>query len=390
MQIIFIALIASFLYYVQRRIYREHWDSGLEVHVEFEKDCSCESEETYIIEHVKNAKWLPLPFFYIKFKLSKNIAAVNDCSISGDDHLSRNDLFNILMRQEVTRKIKIVCQKRGRCRLDTFSVMANSLFLEEEYTREYPCSGELTIYPGNVNVEQFEKLLTFIDGNLRVQRSFQTDPYMIRGCREYMPFDEMRYINWGATVKSGEFKVNVFETIANKNGYIYLNLNRDSLVTSDEVLEESIRLTKAFAQFYSQRGIKSCFKSTGTNGISKMPIAIKKADAGAKYISKVNELLTDIRLVREEKNNLVKSQELGFMTLYRQDMAEQIQDGMVIIISNSSDKNLVQFLHSLKKADKDFIWVNPVEKAADFKPDFYLKKHQFMWRLGYEGLKEGR
>lgn len=386
MQIIFIAIVAWFFSFVQRCIYRKYWDAGLEVDVEFEKNTCCELEENYIIEHVRNVKWLPLPILYIRFKLSKNIKSKSDDTYSGDDRFSRNDLFHIMMRQDVKRKIKIICQKRGRCQLDTYSVGVRSFFLEEEYDKEYLCSKELTIYPGSVNIAQFERLLMFIDGNLRVQHSQQTDPYMIRACREYMPYDEMHHINWGASAKSGELKVNVYETIADKNGYIYLNLNRDSLQTSDEVLEESIRLTKAFAQFYSKRGVKSCFKSTGTDGITNTPVKLEKARAGSEYINQVNERLTDIKLVHEEKNNYVKSQELDFLNLYKQDILLRAQEDMVIIISNSCDERLVQLLHELKKEERQFIWINPVEKTADFQEDKILLNKKFMWRLDYSQM----
>lgn len=91
----------------------------------------------------------------------------------------------------------------------------------------------------------------------------------------------MKYINWKATAKTGDLKVNIFDKISNSNVFIYVNLESLQVFADNEVLEESIMLAKSFAIVLSDYGMKSCVITNGKPQKSNAYVTVRKSDIGS-------------------------------------------------------------------------------------------------------------
>lgn len=387
MYIIFIFAIAYAFMAFQKKIYSNNWNRDLYVNVAFEKNQVTEGEDTVIVESVINNKWIPLPFLFINFKLENSFKTANMERVSADDKFTRNDLINVLMKQSVKKKIKIVCSRRGCYSIDSFSIKAYNLFLNEKFIEDYSGKSMLTVYPGTVDVRRFEELLKRIDGNLKNNDSFYDDCFLIRGCREYQPYDEMKYINWKATAKTGDLKVNVFDKISNSNVFIYVNLESLQVFADNEVLEESIRLAKSFAIVLSDYGMKSCVITNGKPQKSNAYVTVRKSDTGPAYLNRVDEALASIDL-RKSISSKTDAVDETFSEHYCNEILENADKGFIILISNSHEKNLCSCMRELKRHRNPFIWITPVASETEFENFNTIEGNEYAWRLKYEGAEE--
>lgn len=387
MYILFILAVIYAFMRVQRKLYAENWDKNLYVNVAFEKNHVTEGEENVITESVINNKWLPLPFLYVNFKLEKSFKTVNMERVSSDDKFTRDDLINVLMKQSIKRKIRIQCCKRGYYGIDKFSIKTFDLFLKDKFMEEYAGQSSLTVYPKTVDTRRFRELLIQIDGEQNNENSFYDDCFQIRGCREYQPYDGMKYINWKASARTNEWKVNVFEKISNNTVFLFLNLESLGVFSQNEVLEESIRLAKSFAMTLSDKNVKSCLITNGKPKNSENYVALRQLDQGPAYVNRVDEALAAIDLSKSisGKTEAVKE---TFCERYCEEIMEASNQGFVILISNSHEKNLCDCMWEMKRAGKSFAWITPVESEADYEKLDVIAGNEYMWRLHYEGARE--
>lgn len=387
MQILLMAVLVYGIVMLQRKLYSNNWDKELYLNVAFEDHQVHEGETTNIIETVINNKWLPLPFLYIRFKLEKSFQTVGEERIAADDKYSRDDLLNVLMKQSIKRKIKIKCAKRGKYTIDGFSVNAYNLLLDEKHMADYSCNSTLTVYPVAVDARRFEKLLKCIDGDLKNNNSLQDDPFLIRGCREYQTYDEMRLINWNATARSGELRVNILEKQANRDVYIYVNLETVGMFHNNEILEESIRLGKSFAMLFSKNGIKSCVMTNGTNGKNGRLIAVRTPDKGPAYINRVDEALAEIWLEDKTIQKTRDESEESFFALYEELLSDSARKGFIVLISNSRERHLQEYMQELKREGRPFVWIVPIATGTEYEKNPLLDGYEYAWRLSYEGAE---
>ena len=387
MQLLFVFLIAYILMILQRKVYIKNWDKNLYVNVSFDKNHVTEGEDTTIIESVINDKWLPLPFLFFNFKLEKGLEAVENGRIAADDKFSRNDMINVLMKQSIKKYIKIKCCKRGKYKIDNFSIQAYNLLLDRNYSSDYCADSTLTVYPGTVDARRFEQMIKKMEGDLKNNSSLQVDPFLMRGLREYQTYDEMRFINWKATAKANELRVNVLDKINNSDVYIYVNLEVIQVFPNYEILEESIRLGKTFAVALSEYGIKSCIMTNGKETKSERFIAVNNPDSGPAYLNRVDEALAEICLEKIVPQKIREKSEESFIEYYGKEMKKNARKGFIILISNSRDSGLCTFMKNLKRERDYFAWIVPVAKGLDYEAVNGLEEYEYIWRLNYDGTE---
>ena len=385
MQIAVIALGILIVYRVQALIYRRLWNKKLNVTIQFQKARVTEGEFVILEEILENRKWLPLPVVFLQFKMSKAFRVPGERSKTSDDRYSRKELMSVMMNQRLKRKVEVCCTRRGRYAIERASIIAQSLFLDEQYTQELECGGRLTVYPRTVDAKRFELLLQSISGGEVLRPFMQEDPFMNRGVREYQIYDSMKGINWNATARTGSMKVNLLETVSSRQAFVFLNIQKESLAVHNEVIEESIRLAKTFCVMFSKKGMKSCLYTNGTDGKNPEAICVEQG-IGAEYISKVNEALTQI-FVDENGNILThgREQELDFVSLYGEAMEHASEEGQVVLISGNQQESVLRLLKKLHRCGRQFLWLVPAESQTFYKEDGELKGHMRLWRLNFEG-----
>ena len=96
----------------------------------------------------------------------------------------------------------------GTYRINGLDVVAGDLFLTHELPKSLPVDSQLYVYPRPFRGMDFNGALRQLNGEVATKRHLQEDPFEYLGIREYTPRDTLRDVNWKATARSGELKVN--------------------------------------------------------------------------------------------------------------------------------------------------------------------------------------
>lgn len=94
------------------------------------------------------------------------------------------------------------------------------------------------------------------------------------GVRDYQTFDSMRSINWKATARTGQLKVNCLECTAEPHVDILLYFEQKNVEWDQKQEEYAISLAVTYAERFLKEGIKVSVKSNGIDKESGKSIEI--------------------------------------------------------------------------------------------------------------------
>lgn len=384
MQLIAVLIGLFIIYFIQIFLYNRFWNVNLRASAEFKEDQITEGDVVTLIEFIENRKWLPMPMITMKYTLDNCFKEINVKEKVLSDRYNRNEIFSILMFQRIKRKVNLICNRRGIYRINDLSILVGNLFLNDMYLCKLETKSKLTVYPKNVDYTKFIEVFQVIYGNIIMNNFMLEDPFVYRGVREYQIYDTMKMINWGATAKTGELKVNVLENTSQKDVIIFLNLQRDTIMLNSEVSEESIRLTKTLVQELNSQGIRSLIYTNGVDMETKEPIIIDKLKSGSSYMDIVNDALAHIE-VKEGGNVHSFNDEKNFVDMYGSIIDKLAKREYLIFISNYQREDFQNMLLNIKKKNKPFSWIVPVSNINDLHINSGLKEEAKIWRMNWEG-----
>lgn len=255
-----ISLLFFLLFMLQKLLYKRLWQKHLKVSIRFCDEHLFEGEQGELNEIIENRKKLPLSMLKVKFKTDRHLLFEDLKGSRTTDQFYRNDIFRIGSNEKVTRSLKFQCGRRGCYTIDDVSLVASDLFLTNQMFAEIPIHTFLYVYPKPFDSEEFRQSLTRMNGEVLAKRHLLEDPFEYRGIREYQPFDNMHSINWKATAKTGELKVNQKNFTSLKSIRIFLNVQDDNIMKKEECVEASLRIAAGLSSFFLQQGIQvSCY-----------------------------------------------------------------------------------------------------------------------------------
>lgn len=376
-----------FVYFLQRFLYRNFWNRNMTAELKFSKSRAVQGEEVTLLESITNRKLLPVPMLHLRFKVSRDLQFEDSRQNDVTDYYNRNELFSLLMFQRVTRRLNFRCRKRGVYTIKTASLLGSGLLMSEEYLLEFPTDTELIVYPGSVNLNRFERMFETMMGNVSTHRFLHEDPFSFRGIRDYQPGDPMKSVNWKASAKAMDFRVNVLDFTTEQRVEVYLNLNRETLGMDNEVLEESIRLAKTFAARLSKMGMQTALYTNGLHYESHEVVCVETG-SGDGFLELANEALAKIRLKDSAFAKMESEFDApDFCSMYGEQCRESGQEHYKIFISNYHHADFLELLESMVKQGQSISWVLPVESTVSpiQLPDL-LRERTTFWGMQWEGV----
>lgn len=388
MHIVSVIIGIVIVYFLQSLLYDRYWNDKLDASAEFQKRKVTEGELVTVEEMVENGKWLPLPMVTMKYMLDNSFQEEGIVRKRGSDQYNRNEVFSVLMFQRIRRKVNYRCTKRGLYEIRDFNVQVGNLFLSDLHIWSLESENRLMVHPKCVNAEQFLDVFQNVYGNVITNYFTSEDPFIYRGVREYNTYDRMKTINWSATAKTGEMKVNVLEHTSQRNVVLFLNLQRDTMLLNSDVSEESIRLVKTFALEFLRKGIPCEIYTNGRDCETGEVVNVDREAFGKGYMEIVNDSLARI-VVREGGNVHREREEDDFLSLQEERVRKAAKDNYVIFISNDQREDFQKLLLELKKQNRDFSWIVPVSNVKDYHVGNVFHKEAKIWRLNWEGARGG-
>jgi uncharacterized protein (DUF58 family) len=354
MTILMIGFVAASLFFAQKYLYRHFWNKAVNVSIQFADDTVQVGEQTTLTEVVENAKLLPLPVLKVKFQCSNQLKFASDQSSQVTDLYYRTDLFSLKPYRRITRKHQVVCSQRGYYDIRGIDLVGATLFLEQEMLEHRAGETWLHVIPALVDVEEIEARLQEISGATTQRRRLMTDPFAFRGIREYTPFDELKTVNWKASAKSEELKVNVYEYSAVNAVSLFINLTDRQLSGSAEQIERAISIAYSLAERYLTRGVNISLYANGLDCLQGNILWMEEYH-DRRQLEQIGKMLARLDLKRDAPP----------FASFEERIKEQAER-MVIIISPDWLDEFQELLGRLNE-NHDLTWLCPCRKEDEVK-----------------------
>ena len=361
MSLIGIILGAFLLFYLQDRLYCRFWDKNLSVSLEFSRKAAVEGEECELCERVENRKLLPLPALKVKFQVSRELQFEDEEGVSSvTDQYYRNDVLSVRPFMRHVRRLRFRCKKRGYYWINGLDVVAGTLFLSGELPRSLESETRLYVYPRLWRSPEFSRLLQRLNGEILSRRHMLEDPFEFRGIREYSPWDTMRDINWKATARTGDLKVNMKNYTAQKAVRIFVNLEDGAVMRHEELLEASIRMAAGAAAYFLAQGIRTSVYTNGPDIVTGELVGMEAASASW-HMETINRGLARIDLSKRAPS-FVRS--LKEAALGQNEAAGTL---FTVFISSDAQEDFQELLEECVRQGTDFCWICPIMEHGEEK-----------------------
>lgn len=359
MKIIGIGLLALGLIWLQRKLYGKWWAKNLDIRLEFTKKSLFEGEKGELLEIIENGKRLPLPMLKVKFQTDRNLHFTDAGGSRVTDLYYRNDIFQVKGRERITRKLEFTAAKRGYYRIHNIDLVAGDPLLSSEMVESRQTAQYFYVYPAPFVSEEFRRSLQQLNGELLTKLHFPEDPFEYRGVREYQPFDDMRSINWKASAKTGDWKVNQKNCTALQTVRLFFNIEDSGILKKDAMVEASIQIIAGLAAFFLNQGIRVSCYGNGRDILNGEPVHIE-AGAGAGQMEQIYRALARI------DTNLKTA---DFTSCFERELMKASTGITTVFVSPNAYENFTGLLRRFRLSGQECLWFYPVPETEKQMPE---------------------
>lgn len=349
-QLLGILVVALLLYLGQKTIYQKVWHKNLRVRLSFQEEGIWEGQESTLSEIIENQKKLPLTMLKVKFQTDRHLLFADTKGSRTTDKFYRNDIFQIGALEKVTRVLRFTAGRRGYYTIAEADLVASDLFLTAQYTATADIGhSSLYVYPKPFSHPEFRQSLKQLSGQVLAKRHLQEDPFEYRGIREYQPQDDLKSINWKATARTGEFKVNQKNYTAEKSVRIFINLEDTGILKKEDCVEASLQIATALLLLFLEQGMQVAVYCNGVDVLHNEP-CILEAGGG---IRQREAVLRAFALIDTSKP--VRS----FTELFSSRLSESSGALMTCIVSPNAYDNFASLILQYHTCHPDMKWFLP-------------------------------
>jgi uncharacterized protein (DUF58 family) len=366
---VIVAILA--LVWLQGLLYRKRWNSRLSLRITFSAAFATEGDTLNLTEVITNRKLLPLPWLAVKFQVSRNLVFTDRDNAKVSDDYYRNDLFNLLMFQRLTRRLPFVCGRRGFYTVKSAELVSGDILAKEKLTMSVPMYANLTVYPRVLaGFDAWDAVHKQFLGQVLTKRFIQPDPFEFKGIREYQPYDSLRSVNFKATAKTGDLMVNVRDYTISQEIVLVLNLQPYNAYPSESLQEDTIRLAATLAAYYIGQAVPVSFVTNASGGIVKSAAAGEPAEpcgvdsmqiiesgSGAGHLTYINDTLAHIDL--RKPAGLSGGGMLNELIRLREARQRAGLEPAYVILSTFQGRDFTEAHKALTETGADVLWLIP-------------------------------
>lgn len=360
MTLILVVIGAALVYFLQNKLYQKYWDKSLEVSVAFDKKQAVKGEKVHLVEVITNNKLLPLLMLHIKFTIDRKLKFTDaEDSISISDKCYKNDIFSLLFYQKITRTLPVECTGRGFFTITEADLVSSNLFLNVHFIEHIPLYTEITVFPALADGERLEIPFHKMLGMLLTRQYLYEDPFEFRGIREYSTTDTLSSINWKATAKTGEFKVNVHDYTASREICILLNLDSETNWESDYLMEECISIAGGLCDKFAAAGVAVKICSNGCDLYTKDALYMEAGSSSVHMDTILSGLARiDLQLPMRKFTEILEEQTV-----------KETGNTVYVMVSVACGMKLQEAFEALAQKAAGTMWILPYS----YKPEFDMK-----------------
>lgn len=288
MLILWIFLAAALLVLLQRGIYMKFWSRKLLLRISFASSAIEAGEPVVVNERIENRKLLPLPVFSYEYVLARNFLVLTE---TGGKRKRVKIKLALPPRRAVRNQTRIEGLPRGIYALSDIVLSAGDLFATFRGKLSVDSVTQLTVYPEKIPATKLALPFRSMLGTVLTRRLSLEDPFQLRGIRQYEIYDSMRDINWKASAKTGELKVNQHEYTTDEALILLLDLETGT----EDQRETVLSLASSLCQLFLRRGVSVALQTNGRSCFSAHPVRVR-AGGGISHQTTVDEALAEIKL----------------------------------------------------------------------------------------------
>lgn len=257
--ILYFILAVNLVTVIWNLYYKHHWYRDIAVQLRFETDALYAGEETSIYEVIENLKMMPVPVLEVGFHTKKELDFAEEDNANISDYIYKRDIFSVLGRQRITRRIPLKCTRRGYYKIQEADLATHSLLYKKQFGRELKTDAAIYVYPKMADVSDIMPLCERMLGTLQCSKRLYEDPFAFRTIRNYTVDDPMKTINWKASARTGALMVNTFDSVLSQKAMLFLDVEDTGILKYEDLVEESIAVTATLARRLLRQGIEVGF-----------------------------------------------------------------------------------------------------------------------------------
>ncbi len=354
-KLIGIGLIAGIFFLLQTRIYERLWNRNLKVDLQFEKEHIFEGESSNLYEIVVNQKRLPLSMLKVKFQTNRHLL-FEDCQGSRTtDQFYRNDVFQVGGGEKLTRTLTFVGGKRGYYGINGVQLVGTDLFMTKQLVEARNLKRYLYVYPTVFDSAEFRRTLQQLNGEVLTKRHLLEDPFEYRGIREYQPYDDMRSVNWKATAKTGELKVNQKSFTALQAVRVFFNIEDMGILKKEECVEASFQIVVGLCEYFLGQGIRVSCYGNGMDIINGTPL-VMEANSGKGQMDSIYRALARVD---------VDKQPVDFVEYFGERLLKEADGTITYLVAPNGYEHFVELLEQYQELGKEYTWFYPVWESKE-------------------------
>ena len=250
MSVIVILAVMAAIYGVMGLLLVKFGLRGLQCTRAFSRAAVFEGDEGEMIEIVRNDRPMIVPWLRVESHISPRLqlgrvsreegssaaqAARENLNVSGSRYYS--SLFTLLPYQQIRRRHRVRFLHRGVYDLGGASLSVGDVLGLFQQTREQQMHVPVTVFPHLLDERELPRPLSLLLGETLSRRPLLTDPFLVRGIRDYLPGDPVRDIHWPATARMGTAQVRIFDHTARMKLMVILNAQRKDTQWGDHLME---------------------------------------------------------------------------------------------------------------------------------------------------------
>ncbi len=378
MNILLFILGACIVYGLQFLFCRLTWNRGLSAGVSFSENTIREGGEVQLTIAVENRKMLPVPTVKVNVTFERGLDFKDLSNLAVSDKNYRSEIFSLRGYERVVRNIPLICARRGYYAVDGVDFIGNDLF----YTRRFPArqavQASICVLPGKADARQLMVATQRMYGETVVRRSDMEDPFTFRGIRQYQNFDSIRDINWKASAKTGDLRVNIHDFTAEREIAIVLDTEWDSLLRLDSLLEESIRIAASLADEFIAKGITTALISNGRDCLTGEYFSVG-GSADVRHSEAIQYGLARVKLPDHRENTIC-----GLLREQTERMDAQ-PDRKVswVLISTQTGSEIAERFREIAERAVRAYWIIPARSVNDVPEKLRGDPDVMIWEAAY-------
>lgn len=272
----------------------------LDYKCEFSTEEAHEGDELFLVETVRNRKFLPVPWLKVDIHSSRWLDFAGTKSVIAQDSRRVTSSFVLKSYQKTTRRWKLKCLKRGIFTTENVTLLWGDPLGFSTGSIPVRVDARIVVYPEIVDMDKLLVPVNFLQGNTIVRRWIVDDPFIIAGAREYTPHDPMNRVHWQATAREGQLMVRKNDFTSQLSLTILLNIQSIEFeykgVVDKEMIELGIKIAATLLDKALRMGVPVRLATNGCTIDDDSHMVYTGVASGKEHISGLLKILSKLEL----------------------------------------------------------------------------------------------